>query len=94
MQIRIYLFLAFFIGLCLPVMAEDISVFKSSITASQEQPKLLVIIPWKPPQDEETIDDGIAVEENFFLKPLNRPSFRRYTGHLHLLIDNAETPTP
>ena len=79
---------------CQHSYAEDVITIESSITASQEQPKLLVIIPWKKPQAPEAIDDNILnSRENFFLKPLDRKPFQRYTGHLqYLLSTEAKAP--
>ena len=79
-------------SLCPRLYSEDVMTIESHITASQEQPKILVIIPWQKPQNAETIDDNILnAKENFFLKPLDRKPFQRYTHHLNVLL-NPEKP--
>lgn len=59
-------------------VAQEIITIESTITGSQEQPKMLVIIPWQKPQDADTRADNteaINAANQPFLQLIERQSF-------------------
>lgn len=65
--------------------AEPIITIESTISGSQEQPKMLVIIPWQKPQDDAGISAANAGEDQDkhpFLQPIERQSFVQKNGWL------------
>lgn len=79
---RIYLSVAVTIFLLLngfTVKAEEIIMIESTITGSQEQPKVISIVPWKGTKDPDYIGEdiiGLGEPLNVF-QSLDRPSFNR-----------------
>ena len=60
-------------------MAQEILIIESTVTGSQEQPKVLSIVPWQQPDDPDYIGDdiqGVGDSLNVF-QTLDRTSFHR-----------------
>lgn len=89
--------LGFFIIVCLacvpPVFSEDsVLSIESTITGSQEQPKVFYIIPWKSPQGPGDLYRPIVggVIEDQILAPIDREVFqRRIDYYQHLSVSPA-----
>lgn len=70
------------------LQADDIITIESTISGSQEQPKILVIIPWQKPDEAnmaDTTDDSDPASHNPYLQPLERRAFMEKTQWLEQL---------
>ena len=59
--------------------AEEVITIESRITGSQEQPKVISIVPWQSPGEPEYFDqeiEGIGMSDNAF-EPIDRDAFIR-----------------
>ena len=78
---------AVLLSLCPPLSAQETLMIKSTITGSQEQPKVLTIVPWKNAQDPEYYGkdiSGIEMKAAFF-RPINRKNFQRKMRYISSL---------
>jgi hypothetical protein len=82
--------LTLLVGLSLvakPLFAQEILTIESTITGSQEQPKVISIVPWKEPKDPEYFGkdiQGLNKSLNDF-EPLYRQSFQGEYKYIHSL---------
>lgn len=85
--------LFFLIYLSVTVYAEpEVLSIESTITASHEQPKVLYIVPWKPPQGPGDLYQPIlgSVIEEQVLAPIDRDTFRRQVEYYQGLNQKPE----
>lgn len=54
----------------------------TTVTGSQEQPKVLYILPWQPPQGTELVQADFSAELDSLYQPVEREEFLR---HLEIL---------
>lgn len=76
-------------------LAEDVVTFESTITGSQEQPKVIYIVPWQPPQAPaaERQPIGNLVMQDL-LQPIDRDTFLRQVQYRATLNERATTAKP
>lgn len=74
-------------------LAEDVVTFESTITGSQEQPKVIYIVPWQPPQAPaaERQPIGNLVMQDL-LQPIDRDTFLRQVQYRAVLTERASAP--
>lgn len=80
------------LSLIMPATANEkrkIITVESTVTGSQEQPKILVIVPWQKPEDAVAISNSTTRDRqnNIYLQSLERRSFIGKTKALQLLIE-------
>jgi hypothetical protein len=76
-------------------MAEDVVTFESTITGSQEQPKVIYIVPWQPPQapaSERQPIGGLVMQD--LLQPIDRDTFLRQVQYRTVLTERATSRQP
>jgi hypothetical protein len=75
---------------CCLAVAEDVVTFESTITGSQEQPKVIYIVPWQPPQPPAAMNKPIAnLVMQDLLQPIDRDAFLRQVQYRALLTERA-----
>lgn len=81
--------------LIMQAAAEDIVTFESTITGSQEQPKVIYIVPWQPPkgpaQMSQSIDNLVMQD---LLQPIDRDTFLRQVQYRATLNERAAAIKP
>lgn len=75
--------------------AEEIMTMESTITGSQEQPQVMSIVPWQPPEPATGLKRAITPGSmaNQILQPLDRDVFKRevhYYDGLNSMIRNDD----
>lgn len=80
------------IGFSFSAVAQDIITIQSTITGSQEQPKVISIVPWQKPEDpnyfgQETAALGLM--PNVF-KPLDRDGFAKELEYISVMRKSAQ----
>lgn len=84
------------LALCLVAVqaqAQEVITIESTITGSQEQPKVISIVPWQQPKDPDYFGGdivGLGTLDNVF-QPINRAAFnreRRYITSIRKIDDN------
>lgn len=81
----------------LNVLSEpEVLTIESTITGSQEQPKVLYIVPWKPPEGPGDLYQPILgnVIEEQVLQPIDRDTFRRQVDYYGRLNQQAINVNP
>jgi hypothetical protein len=76
-------------------LAEDVVTFESTITGSQEQPKVIYIVPWQPPQapaaERQPIGNLVMRD---LLQPIDRDTFLRQVQYRAVLTERATSKQP
>lgn len=78
--------------LCAPLAfaADDVVTFESTITGSQEQPKVIYIVPWQPPQAPSDMRKPISnLVMQDLLQPIDRDTFLRQVQYRAVLNQRA-----
>jgi hypothetical protein len=76
-------------------MAEDVVTFESTITGSQEQPKVIYIVPWQPPQAPAAATQPIGnLVMQDLLQPIDRDTFLRQVQYRAVLTERATKQLP
>jgi len=76
-------------------MAEDVVTFESTITGSQEQPKVIYIVPWQPPQAPAAMSQPIGnLVMQDLLQPIDRDTFLRQVQYRAVLTERAGKQSP
>jgi len=76
-------------------MAEDVVTFESTITGSQEQPKVIYIVPWQPPQAPAAKSQPIGnLVMQDLLQPIDRDTFLRQVQYRAVLTERATKQLP
>jgi len=76
-------------------MAEDVVTFESTITGSQEQPKVIYIVPWQPPQAPAAMSQPIGnLVMQDLLQPIDRDTFLRQVQYRAVLTERATAEKP
>jgi len=78
------------------VMAQnDVVTFESTITGSQEQPKVIYIVPWQPPQAPSDMRKPISnLVMQDLLEPIDRDTFLRQVQYRAVLNERATAAKP
>ncbi|HEY9033155.1 MAG TPA: hypothetical protein VIN71_04385 [Pseudomonadales bacterium] len=66
-------------AMLMPALAQDVILIESRITGSQEQPKVISIVPWQKPLEPEYFGqdiEGLGLAFDVF-RPLERQTFIR-----------------
>lgn len=75
--------------------AEDVVTFESTITGSQEQPKVIYIVPWQPPQAPAAMSQPIGnLVMQDLLQPIDRDTFLRQVQYRSVLTERATAKQP
>lgn len=86
------LLLVFLVAASFCVSAEQIITIQSTITGSQEQPKVISIVPWQKPEDPNYFGQEITnlgLMPNVF-KPLDRRAFVRELEYISVMRKSAQ----
>lgn len=85
MKTRCGLVLSFIIAL--PVQAnENVVTIESTISGSQEQPKVLTIVPWQDAPEPDMVDWQVkSVVADEVMQPIDRQVFKRKSFYYHKL---------
>lgn len=77
---------------CTAFAAEEIITIKSTITGSQEQPKVISIVPWQKPEDPDYFgqDETALAGLPEIFRPLDRQSFAREREYLSVMRKGAK----
>jgi hypothetical protein len=84
--------LGLFFVFSFPAMAQEIITIQSTITGSQEQPKVINIVPWQKPEDPNYFgqdDLALGLMPNDF-KPLNRDAFNKELQYISVMRKSAQ----
>ena len=71
--------------------AQNIVTIESTVTGSQERPKIISIVPWQKPVDPDYYGDdieGLGTGDDVF-KPLDRDAFLREMKYIGAIRSNA-----
>jgi len=87
---RVLLFMPLLATLAQLALAEDVVTFESTITGSQEQPKVIYIVPWQPPQAPAAMSQPIGnLVMQDLLQPIDRDTFLRQVQYRTVLTERA-----
>ncbi len=88
---RIFLFLLV-LGFSFRSFAQEIITIQSTITGSQEQPKVISIVPWQKPEDPDYFGQETSVlglTPNVF-KSLDRDGFSKELEYISVMRKSAQ----
>jgi hypothetical protein len=86
------IFFFWFMFFASSVLAQEIITIQSTITGSQEQPKVISIVPWQKPEDPDYFGQesaALGLMPNVF-KTLDRDGFKKELEYISVMKKSAQ----